>query len=706
MLVKCPSCETEYDCEPGKYRCACGAKFLVEPDGDVFVSSAGRIDDPNITIAPRHAQAEREIQETNYTTMPGRRGRKADGRFEAGDVILGRYKVLSELGQGGMGVVYECFDEIAGIKVALKALPPELSHNKMEMEDIRENFQLVYNLHHPNIASYNTLERDNANGNYYLVMECVTGEDLRGWIKRMRRDGSLTLEKALPVIRQVAAALDYAHQQKIVHRDIKPGNIMIDAEGQIKVLDFGLAAQIRTSLTRVSKVTGETSGTAPYMAPEQWNGKAQGAAADQYALAVMTYEMLAGHLPFESSDMAVLQQAVLNAMPDLIEGLPAHAQGVIKRAMNKDPKQRFSTCSEFIDMLEQKASKTSVSPVFPAPKPASVAPVTPVAPAPKSAPVDPAAPAPKPTPEPKSAPVDPAASEKKPSEPVREKVPEQDRRKRAGKRGAVFGGISVVVMVAVIFLFVFSKDTEQRVQIPPGDKTIVLPGNVKLELVKVEAGSFEMSAKDGENYYDEVPHRATLKKDFYIGQTEVTQAQWKAVMGGNPSDFKGDDLPVESVSWNDAMAFCKALNSRGKAPNGWKFTLPTETQWEYAARGGRKSKGYKYSGSNSVGKVAWYNGNSVYKTHPVGQKKANELGLYDMSGNVWEWCLDDWNSDSSKQEAEFTRGNNSGGSARVIRGGGWGNYVKYWRSAYRGNRGPGHRNSYLGFRVALVPESY
>ena len=239
-------------------------------------------------------------------------------------------------------------------------------------------------------------------------------------------------------------------------------------------------------------------------------------------------------------------------------------------------------------------------------------------------------------------------------------------------------------------------------QTPSGDKKIDLPGNVKLELVKVEAGTFTMSAKAGENIPDEVPHRVTLTKDFFIGRTEVTQAQWKAVMGSNPSFFKGDDLPGENVSWNDAMSFCEKLNSSGKASNGWKFTLPTETQWEYAARGGKKSKGYKYSGSNKADDVAWYRYNSELKTHPVGQKKANELGLYDMSGNVLEWCLDDWNDNSSKQKAEFTRGNDSDSSERMNRGGDWGRTDKGCRAAIRINNFPGSRLNTLGFRVVLI----
>lgn len=266
-----------------------------------------------------------------------------------------------------------------------------------------------------------------------------------------------------------------------------------------------------------------------------------------------------------------------------------------------------------------------------------------------------------------------------------------------------------IILTAFVFTACGGKDNanDASVQISlPAEMTFSLPGNVKLELVKVEAGSFTMSARDGENYDDEVSHRATLTKVFYIGRTEVTQAQWKAVMGTNPSNFKEDDLPVEGVSWNEAMEFCEKLNDSGKAPSGWKFTLPTETQWEYAARGGRKSIGYKYSGSDNIDEVAWYEDNSGRKNHPVGQKKANELGLYDMSGNVSEWCLDDWNRNSSKltAEFEFSRGNDLDGSLHVFRGGSRSDDARLCRSASRSNYDVhGYHDYGLGFRLALVP---
>jgi formylglycine-generating enzyme required for sulfatase activity len=218
-----------------------------------------------------------------------------------------------------------------------------------------------------------------------------------------------------------------------------------------------------------------------------------------------------------------------------------------------------------------------------------------------------------------------------------------------------------------------------------------------------------MSAKDGEGNDDEVPHQVTLTKLFYIGRTEVTQGQWTALMGTNPSKHqKGSSLPVENLSWNEAMDFCEKLNSMGKAPRGWKFTLPTETQWEYAARGGNKSKGYKYSGSNNIDDVAW-NKTSYYETYPVGKKMPNELGLYDMSGNVWEWCLDDWKNKSDMLSPEFSRGNDknpSGATFRACRGGSCASSAMACRSATRDSIPFANGRGDQGFRLALVPESY
>ncbi|MBR6312115.1 MAG: serine/threonine protein kinase, partial [Oscillospiraceae bacterium] len=276
-------------------------------------------------------------------------------------LVGGRYEVLSELGRGGMGVVYRCLDGVSGIEVALKALPPEVAHNREEMEDVRDNFQLVSRLVHQNIAAVRNLEKGDSIGDYYIVMELVTGENLRQWMRRTRREkGEITIDDAMPILRQVAEALDYAHGKKVMHRDVKPGNIMLSSDGQAKVMDFGLAAQIHSSLSHVSLAYHGTSGTQSYMAPEQWRGKAQGAAADQYALAVMAYEMLSGHLPFDAVDADVLKKAVLEETADPIDGLPESSNRALQRALSKNAADRFPTCGEFVDALSgAKASASS-----------------------------------------------------------------------------------------------------------------------------------------------------------------------------------------------------------------------------------------------------------------------------------------------------------------------------------------------------------
>ena len=216
--------------------------------------------------------------------------------------------------------------------------------------------------------------------------------------------------------------------------------------------------------------------------------------------------------------------------------------------------------------------------------------------------------------------------------------------------------------------------------------------NMINSLVRIDAGTF----KRGEQ-------QVTISKAFFIGKYEVTQAQWRAVMGNNPAEYKGADRPVEQVSWNDAMEFCEKLNDYGYAPRGYKFSLPTEAQWEYAARGGNRSKGYEYSGSNDINEVAWYDDNSYReKHHDVGTKKPNELGLYDMSGNVWEWCLDWYDGYGDEKEVTDPQGPQSG-SYRVLRGGSWGSYAQSCRSANRGSCGPDYRDNSSGFRLALVP---
>ena len=231
------------------------------------------------------------------------------------------------------------------------------------------------------------------------------------------------------------------------------------------------------------------------------------------------------------------------------------------------------------------------------------------------------------------------------------------------------------------------------------DLSLTVSG-VSFDMVYVEGGSFDMGAtteQGGDAWDDEKPvHRVTLS-DYYIGKCEVTQELWEAVMGSNPSHFKGAQNPVERVSWNDCQEFVSRLNSL----TGRTFRLPTDAEWEYAARGGNQSSHYKYSGSGNIGNVAWYDDNSGSSTHAVGTKSPNELGIYDMSGNVWEWCSD-WYGGYSAGAQTNPQGPSSG-SNRVLRGGGWFSYARGCRVSLRSYCDPDFSNSYNGLRLVLVP---
>ena len=205
------------------------------------------------------------------------------------------------------------------------------------------------------------------------------------------------------------------------------------------------------------------------------------------------------------------------------------------------------------------------------------------------------------------------------------------------------------------------------------------------------------TAEQGSDAYDEEKpaHQVTLSS-FYICKHEVTQEEWEAVMGSNPSKFKGKRLPVETVSWNKCQTFIRKLNSL----TGKQYRLPTEAEWEYAARGGNRSQGYIYSGSNTLSNVAWYYDNSGNKTHEVMTKSPSELGLYDMSGNVWEWCSD-WYGNYSTSAQTNPKGASSG-SARVARGGSWyPSRAGNCRVSYRSYFQPSNRYDILGLRLVL-----
>ena len=267
-------------------------------------------------------------------------------------------------------------------------------------------------------------------------------------------------------------------------------------------------------------------------------------------------------------------------------------------------------------------------------------------------------------------------------------------------------------MVAVtLFALILSCAGTLSAQTQGTGNRVFTVNHVPLKLVFVKGGDMQLGcaeSRDDSCKPREIPPHTVTLSDFYIGETEVTQAQWMAVMGrdNNPSYWKGNTLPVERVSWAECQRFVARLNKSlaAELPQGYRFALPSEAQWEYAARGGLKSAGTRYSGGDDLKQLAWFYSNSNERTHDVRIKTANELGLFDMSGNVWEWCQDwfnenyysenqDWKNPLNDQEATYY----------VLRGGSWNYAAPYQRCANRDYGSMHSRYEDCGFRVALVP---
>jgi serine/threonine protein kinase/TPR repeat protein len=303
------------------------------------------------------------------------RGRTLKKEVGGGVGRIDRYELVKELGGGGFACVYLARDTVAGIDVAVKGLPPIVRLNKEELENIRKNFALVSRLHHPNIAAALHLHQVEKavyqnkgdaeklrvfEGDTLVVMQYAPGVTLSRW-RRQFPGGRVPFEKALAITRQIADALDYAHKEKVLHRDIKPANIMIetDLDGNVtaRVLDFGLAAEIRSSMGRVSQKITDTSGTRPYMAPEQWLGEEQGKETDLYSLAVLFNELITGKVPFSSifdtGDPVLMMNVVANREFNPPLELPKPIRRALAKALAKKREDRFASCSEFVDALDK-----------------------------------------------------------------------------------------------------------------------------------------------------------------------------------------------------------------------------------------------------------------------------------------------------------------------------------------------------------------
>ncbi len=631
-----------------------------------------------------------------------------------GHLISDRYTIKEKIGRGGFGAVYRVYDSKFAIDKALKVLPDAVAHDRSSMEILRSETRTMGWLNHPNIIRLYDFEETGPVK--YLDMEYVSGGTLAD-LRLAAPEKKLSEKTVRALGARIAGGLAYAHQNSVIHRDIKPDNILVAGQQQVKIMDFGISETLRTSMTRLTSVS--TSGTLVYMSPEQIRGKRVGRESDIYSFGAMLYELLSGHPPFYQG---AVEHQIINEPPAPIPGVSDDMNRFLQICLAKDFSDRFSGFKTIEKILSGKMPVPELSPDSPPKSPPEPIPKT-SGTASRSAPDKPSTPLPAVPDDLKSSPLPSSGgfdgnSGKKPST--------HGKTTASGKKTVLFVclGLLLFVLAGVVYFYSGSSGSD-----PSPDRKLVAPtyrmdsnlpaeksdhrgenftNDLGMKFVWIQPGTFTMgspSSESGRNS-DERQHRVTLTKGFHMQTTEVTQGHWKAVVGtrpwsGNQYVKEGDDYPAAHVSWDDARAFIQQLSQK----TGQAYRLPTEAEWEYACRAG-SDKAYCFGNdAGDLGRYAWYDNNADAvgedHAHAVAQKLPNTWGLYDMHGNVWEWCQD-WKGDYPSGHVTDPTGPTSGAN-RVLRGGSWDFVAGYCRSAYRAGLNPGYRLRFYGFRLVCLP---
>jgi formylglycine-generating enzyme required for sulfatase activity/serine/threonine protein kinase len=632
--------------------------------------------------------------------------------YLARDVRLDRQVVIKE----NLPVQF-CFRDTHSLTVAPRHTTGEDAENfKWSLENFSKEAAMLASLDHPGIVK--VLRSFEAFGTAYFVMPFVEGLALDELAKQ--RDGKPFSEEELcGLLERMLAALGYLHDRGIYHRDIKPGNILITNDGIPVLIDFGSARQ---RLSERSMTVVESAGYTPF---EQLQSRGNiGPWSDLYALGGTLVKVITGETPPKAMDRMRKDPFLpLAERAELASGFSRRFLQSLDQALAVDEEDRWQDAREWLAALRgvsieqtDPAGVRSPRAAMPnqqwpmeiassesEPQPAVVAEkkinliswgvvafiVLSLFTVAKSISTDKA--------ELRARREADAAAAQAGEAEARAMKAEQERREMEAKRQAEADQRARAGLEKQRLeeerkrRNVGSKAGEQRdFEIAPG---------VKIRMCWIPPGEFMMGSPVGETgrNYDETQRRVTISKGFWLAKTETTQAQWRAVMGRNPSHFKGDDLPVESVSWNDIAGLSGFIENVNQttATGGSRFSLPTEAQWEYACRAGTTGP---YAGE--LDQMAWYDKNCGSKTHPVGGKKANVWGLQDMHGNVWERCSD-WYAPYPSSAETDPQGATSG-SYRVFRGGSWVNFLAATCRAatrYNGYVPTGTGNS-IGFRIA------
>ena len=587
----------------------------------------------------------------------------------------GKYKIEATLGQGTFGITYlgtarfTIHGGLGAMEVVTKVAIKEFFMREMNVRDrdgktvegssssvftnyrhrFRREAENLAKLHHPNIIRvYDVFDE---NGTTYYSMEYVEGLTLDAYIQQHH---PLPEAEAVAILGRVCSALSFMHSQRMLHLDLKPKNIMYSSKGEVFLIDFGLSKQFGANGEPESSTTigAGTPGYAPIEQVKQIKDGTFPATLDIYALGATIYKTLTGQRPPEATD-------VLNeGFP--LEPLVQHHRSpslikVIARCMSPMRKDRYQTVADLLRAYPPLAAENEKTEI---------------------------------------------------KEDTEATILNNNSGRQINLSHCSNKQCGKVIPSDAQFCPYCGTAVAEPGKSAAANKMDISVNGVTFTMVLVEGGTFTMGAtseQTGADSDEKPAHQVTLS-DYYIGQTEVTQALWKAVMGETPTSDGdqwgpeiglGDNYPAYYISDNDVLSFISKLNSL----TGRTFRMPTEAEWEYAARGGNKSKGYLYSGGNTLDNVGWYYENSSSKTHPVAQKSANELGLYDMSGNVWEWCSDWYGSYSSLPQTNPT--GPSTGSSRVLRGGSWLSKASCCRVAFRDYFSPSGLSCDWGVRLAL-----
>jgi formylglycine-generating enzyme required for sulfatase activity len=599
---------------------------------------------------------------------------------------IGHYEVFQVLGRGGFGIVFRAFDDVLQRVVAVKVLAPQLAATSPARKRFLREARTSGQVRHENVVQVHEVGEQPLP---YLVMEFIPGETLQ---QRLDRIGPVEPAEVVRVGRQIAEGLAAAHANDLIHRDIKPGNILLEGGQQkVKITDFGLA---RAADDASISQSGIIAGTPMYMAPEQALGHRLDQRADLFSLGSVLYQMAAGRPPFRAnSTVAVLKRVADDTPRDIREIIPETPQwlcDIIAKLHAKNPDDRFQSAREVADVLADCEAQLK------------------------------------------------ANSRLKDFSRIPSGQSQRSGRQRRLAAAAVLllpvVALAVTEAAGITHLFRGAQATRDPIK-PGGEPTPVPAANGEAEYTNtlgmtfrlIPAGKFMMGSSeqeidralklvDKERWEkDHIPtegplHEVEITQRFYMGTTEVTVGQFRQFVEANseykitddrwdnPDFDQSGDHPVVWVSWRDAAAFCDWLSKK----EGKKYRLPTEAEWEYSCRAGKAGTCYCFGDTDDeLEHHAWYNGNSGGGTKPVGKKKPNAWGLYDMHGNAWEWCQDNYDPHYYKSSPPKDP---PGGASdlRAARGGSYQYAPVLCRSAFRGANTPDYRDDNVGFRVLLV----